>query len=173
MQRGEANHPLTCRLVQVLREHCGLDVNETVLRASDLRQSGGEAAAQGDLEAAEYLFTQAGHRLTPSPPAPLGVGTNRREGCCCMGHALLTGAQHSTRCCPHYCYSQGIEMQPSLGQHLLLMARSEVRLMQGNAEGGLADARAAAACAPQTFLFPFVLQVCRRGGVQGVYACAG
>jgi hypothetical protein len=44
--------------LQALREYGGINVDDAVLKAADLRLAGGEAASQGDLEVAEYLFTE-------------------------------------------------------------------------------------------------------------------
>jgi hypothetical protein len=69
---------------------------------------------------------------------------------------------HASDLCPPpplHRLKQGLSQNPSLGRHLLHMQRSEIRLVQGNAEGGLEDARAAAEWAPAGFVFPYVLQV--------------
>ncbi|KAL4444073.1 hypothetical protein ABPG75_011810 [Micractinium tetrahymenae] len=56
-------------------------------------------------------------------------------------------------------YTQGLELQPSAGRHLLLSNRSGVRLEMGDAEGALDDANAAAACAPASFTTAAIRQV--------------
>lgn len=56
-------------------------------------------------------------------------------------------------------YTQGLELQPPVGRHLLLSNRSGVRLEMGDVEGALADADAAAQCAPASFTTAAIRQV--------------
>ncbi|KAL4429988.1 hypothetical protein ABPG77_004358 [Micractinium sp. CCAP 211/92] len=56
-------------------------------------------------------------------------------------------------------YTQALELRPPAGRHLLLSNRSGVKLEMGDAEGALADANAAAQCAPASFTTAAIRQV--------------
>lgn len=258
--------------LQALRECSVVDISDADIKASDLRLAAGEAASRGDLEAAEYLFSEVGGILTSTlwqcncieqncstGNACCFLPQNGSYSCCplcqawacllsrgatwgwwgaCSGGGLDWQAAscagrlcewwqaewHGTHCvssagrrgdrigpgrdgldtcgwtivagarqraaprkvvggcalslrpsfpCRASLYgscvpvrTQGLELKPVLGRHLLLMNRSEIRLVSGDAAGGLADARAAAECAPHDYIFPFILQVRVAGSKQ-------
>jgi hypothetical protein len=68
---------------------------------------------------------------------------------------------------PHYVRLQALELDPSLGRHLLLSNRAAVRLVMGEAEGALEDANAAVGCAPPGYTTAYVRQVGLQAAASG------
>lgn len=54
---------------------------------------------------------------------------------------------------------QALQLEPSLGRHVLLSTRADVRLAAGDAVGALEDAAAAVLCAPPSFTAVAATQV--------------
>jgi hypothetical protein len=63
-KRGVQGMPPTCRsstparLVQALREYCGIEVDPKDLKATELRLAGNQATRQGNFPKAASLFTE-------------------------------------------------------------------------------------------------------------------